>query len=46
MVLMPSEIVVRVQAREKTGRGEAVFFEALSADGGRAVRDGVVILRG
>src|SRR5208283_3990333 len=46
MVLMPSEVVVRVQAREKTGRGEAVFFEALSADGGRAVRDGVVILRG
>jgi len=46
MVLMPSEIVVRIQAREKTAGGEAIFFDAISAEGGRAVRDGVVMLRG
>ena len=46
MVLMPSEIVVRIQAREKTAGGDAVFFEAISAEGGRAVREGVVVLRG
>jgi acyl dehydratase len=45
MVLMPSEIVVRIHAREKIAGGEAVFFEALSAEGGRAVREGVVRLR-
>lgn len=46
MVLMPSTMVVRIQAREKLERGEAVFFEAINADGGRAIRDGVVRLRG
>lgn len=46
MVLMPSELIVRVQAREKTARGDAVFFEAINADGGRAIRDGVLMLRG
>jgi acyl dehydratase len=45
MVLMPSEIIVRIHAREKVGGGEAIFFEALSAEGGRAVREGVVRLR-
>jgi acyl dehydratase len=45
MVLMPSEVTVRIQAREKCERGDAIFFEVLSADGGRAVRDGVVVLR-
>jgi acyl dehydratase len=45
MVLMPSEVIVRILARVKTDRGDAVFFEAINADGGRAVRDGVVILR-
>jgi acyl dehydratase len=44
MVLMPSEIIVRIHAREKIAGGEAVFFEALSAEGGRAVREGVVRL--
>ncbi len=46
MVLMPSEIVMRIRSREKTDGGDAVFFEVLSADGGRAIRDGVVVLRG
>jgi len=46
MVLRPSTVVLRIQAREKTDRGEAVFFEAISSDGGRAIRDGVVMLRG
>jgi hypothetical protein len=45
MVLMPSEVTVRIQTREKCERGDAIFFEVLSADGGRAVRDGVVVLR-
>ncbi|HLW69979.1 MAG TPA: MaoC/PaaZ C-terminal domain-containing protein [Candidatus Binataceae bacterium] len=44
MVLMPSVLTVRIQTREKCDRGDAIFFEALSADGGRAIRDGFVIL--
>ncbi len=46
MVFMPSELTVRILAREKlAGGAEAIFFETLSAEGGRAVRDGVVTLR-
>ncbi len=46
MVFMPSEVTVRIFAREKIANGEeAVFFETLNAEGGRAVRDGVVTLR-
>ena len=45
MVLMPSEVVVRIDAREKCEFGEAIFFEALNSSGGRAIRNGVVILR-
>jgi acyl dehydratase len=45
MVLMPSEIMVRILARDKTAAGDAIFFETLSAEGGRAIRDGVVLLR-
>ena len=45
MVLMPSQVTLRIQARERCDRGDAIFFEALTADGGRAIRDGVVILR-
>jgi acyl dehydratase len=45
MVLMPSEITVRIVGRDKVAAGDAVFFETLSAEGGRAVRDGVVLLR-
>jgi acyl dehydratase len=46
MVLMPSDLIVRIDGREKNGAGDAVFFEALSPDGGRAIRNGVVMLRG
>ena len=46
MVLMPSEIEVRISAREQGAGGKTVFFEVLSADGGRAIRDGFVVLRG
>jgi acyl dehydratase len=45
MVLMPSEVEVRISARERTGEGKTVFFEVLSADGGRAIRNGFVVLR-
>jgi len=45
-VLMPSEIMVRIMRRDKTAEGDAIFFETLSAEGGRAIRDGVVLLRG
>ena len=45
MVLMPSQVTLRIQCREKCDRGDAVFFEALTADGARAIRDGVVVLR-
>jgi acyl dehydratase len=46
MVLMPSQVTLRIGGREKCDGGEAVFFEAISAEGGRAIRNGVVILRG
>jgi acyl dehydratase len=46
MVTMPSEVEVRLLSREPAGADEAVFFEVLNADGGRAIRDGFVILRG
>jgi acyl dehydratase len=45
MVLMASEVLVRIDAREKCNDGEAVFFEVLTAEGGRAIRNGIVILR-
>jgi acyl dehydratase len=46
MVFMPSELAVRITSRDWIGGRDAIFFEALSSEGGRAVRDGVVILRG
>jgi acyl dehydratase len=45
MVFMPSEVTLRLTTRERHGSGEALFFEALSAEGGRAIRDGAVVLR-
>jgi acyl dehydratase len=45
MVLMPSEIVVRVLSRETTSEGEVVRFEVCNAEGRPAVRDGLVALR-
>ena len=46
MVLMPAEVEVRISARERSVEGKTIFFEVLSADGGRAIRDGFVMLRG
>jgi acyl dehydratase len=46
MVLMPSTVMLRIAAREKINGSEVVHFEVLSGDGGRAIRDGVVMLRG
>ena len=45
MVLMPSELTVRIAAREQTPAGTAISFETLNADGARAIRDGLVVLR-
>lgn len=45
MVLMPSEVTVRVIAREQHPDGNAIFFETINAEGGRAIREGVVVLR-
>jgi acyl dehydratase len=45
MVLMPSEVTVKIMTREKVAGGESIFFETLNAEGGRAIRDGVVVLR-
>jgi acyl dehydratase len=45
MVLMPSEITVRLLSREATAEGEVVRFEVATAEGGAAVRDGLVVLR-
>jgi len=46
MVLMPSEITVRILSREKTADGNAVCFEVRNAEGAPAVRDGAVVLQG
>ncbi|HKN00993.1 MAG TPA: MaoC family dehydratase N-terminal domain-containing protein [Candidatus Binataceae bacterium] len=46
MVFMPSAVTLRVTAREhRQGGDEAVGFELINAEGGRAIRRGVVILR-
>jgi acyl dehydratase len=45
MVLMPSEVLVRIGERETCDTGDAVFFEVLNGAGDRAIRDGVVVLR-
>jgi acyl dehydratase len=44
MVLMPSMVNVRIASRAAQAGGEAVAFEVLNADGGRAIRDGMVVL--
>ena len=45
MVLMPSEITVRVLARQTTREGDLVRFEVRNAEGGLAVSNGLVGLR-
>jgi acyl dehydratase len=44
MVLMPSEVTVRILSREATAEGDAIHFEVRTEDGGPAVRDGLVVL--
>jgi acyl dehydratase len=45
MVLMPSEVMVRTLSREQTEAGDTVYFEVLNSEGGRAIRDGAVVMR-
>ncbi len=45
MVLMPSEITVRILSCEATSGGDAVRFEVHNAEGALAVREGLVVLR-
>jgi acyl dehydratase len=44
MVFMPSEVSLEVRSREHHENGDRISFELLTADGGRAIRDGIVIL--
>jgi acyl dehydratase len=46
MVFMPSEVKLRIAGREKVAEQPAIFFQVISAEGGYAVRDGAVVLRG
>ncbi len=45
MVLMPSEVVVRILSRTPIDGVDGLFFEVLNAEGQRAVRDGYIELR-
>jgi len=45
MVLMPSEVTVRILARQTTREGDLVRFEVRNAEGGLAVSNGLVGLR-
>jgi acyl dehydratase len=45
MVLMPSEITVRVLSREKAAAGEIVRFDVLNAEGKFAVQNGLIGLQ-
>jgi acyl dehydratase len=45
MVRMPSEITVRILAREATSTGDEIRFEVRNAEGGLAVQNGLIGLR-
>jgi hypothetical protein len=45
MVLMPSEITVRVLSREKVSDEDVVRFDVLNAEGKLAVQNGLIELR-
>lgn len=45
MVLMPSDITVRVLAREVADGDDAVFFDVVNEQGEPAVANGVIVLR-
>ncbi|HVA69430.1 MAG TPA: MaoC/PaaZ C-terminal domain-containing protein [Candidatus Binataceae bacterium] len=44
MVLMPSMLTLRIIARDSSGTTKRVFFEALTAEGKQAIRDGLIEL--
>jgi len=44
MVMMPSEIRLRILARERATDAIQIFFDVLNAEGGPAIRNGLVIL--
>jgi acyl dehydratase len=46
MVMMPSMVTVRINSRNPANGGEAVSFDVLNADGGRAIRDGIMLIDG
>jgi acyl dehydratase len=46
MVLMPSEIRLRIHARERAHDTTQIFFDVLNAEGAAAIRDGLVVLSG
>lgn len=46
MVTMPSTLTLRVLRRDDSADSAAVFFETLNGEGGLAIREGVVVLRG
>lgn len=45
MVLMPSEITVRILSRQTTPQGDVVRFEVRNIDGAPAVQNGLMLLR-
>jgi hypothetical protein len=45
MVFMPTELTLQVHSREHHEDGDRIAFDLLNSDGGRAIRDGVVVLR-
>lgn len=45
MVMMPSDITLRVFSRERHGGGHTVFFDVLNGKGETAISDGAVALR-
>jgi len=46
MVLMPSEITVRILSRQTTPEGDVVRFEVRNVEGALAVQNGLVLLQG
>ena len=44
MVMMPSQVLLRICARESAGDGERIFFEVLNDQNRPAIRDGLVAL--
>src|SRR6516162_9915454 len=44
MVLMPSQVVLRICAREAAHDGDRIFFEVLNDQNRPAIRDGLVVL--